>query len=316
MNPLSVFRVLIRCLLVFGLSGLYVNATADTCGAQGERPCKVGERIPSCDFNLVEAAGQCIRPECGAAGMKPCTVLQRPSFAVLLGLPVARGCDVDMRFNLTTGNCEHPPCGAEGAAACPVWERVPSCDVNLVESAGKCVHPRDCGRLNQRSCDAMERLNRPCDINLVVRNGVCSQAGNPNAVQPVQQPPQPSPSPAPAPAPANPAPANPAPPKPAQPPAAPPGPVLAPPLMTGGPLFPAGVPEPDTDRLGADLYGFPLTQANAQACQATCDAHAQCAAWTFVKPGVKGPAAMCFLKSTIATARRDTCCISGVKPRR
>lgn len=300
MNSLSVFRVLIRCLLAFGLSGLYVNASADTCGGWGERPCKVGERIPSCDINLVEGAGQCTHPDCGAVGMRPCTVVQRP-----LGL----GCDRNLITKPTTGECDHPRCGTEGGSACGVLERVPSCDVNLIESGGKCLHPLNCGRLDQRPCESVERWGRPCDINLVVRSGVCSQAGNPNAVQPVQQPPQPAPPPAPAPA-------NPAPPKPAQPPAAPPGPVLAPPPMTAGPLFPPGVPEPDTDRLGADLYGFPLTHANAQACQATCDAHAQCAAWTFVKPGVKGPAAMCFLKSASATARRDTCCISGVKPRR
>lgn len=33
-----------------------------------------------------------------------------------------------------------------------------------------------------------------------------------------------------------------------------------------GPLFPVALPESDTDRLGSDLYGFTLTQANAQAC--------------------------------------------------
>jgi hypothetical protein len=39
-----------------------------------------------------------------------------------------------------------------------------------------------------------------------------------------------------------------------------------------------------------------------------------CRAWTFVKPGVQGPQARCWLKHQAPEARPHPCCISGVKP--
>src|SRR5512140_3943704 len=41
------------------------DARADYCGADGERACTIPEKFPSCNVNLVEGAGRCIRPQCG-----------------------------------------------------------------------------------------------------------------------------------------------------------------------------------------------------------------------------------------------------------
>jgi PAN domain len=102
------------------------------------------------------------------------------------------------------------------------------------------------------------------------------------------------------------------PPAPATPPAPgtaamqPPAPVPAQPAQ-------AGAMEHDTDRLGNDMYGFNVAQADPAMCQAACMVNGQCAAWTYVKPGIKGPLPRCYLKSAAPTPSPDTCCVSGVK---
>jgi len=79
-----------------------------------------------------------------------------------------------------------------------------------------------------------------------------------------------------------------------------------PPASTGG-------QEMDTDRMGNDIYGFPMTQADPTQCQAACNANAQCKAWTYVKPGVKAAEAYCFLKNPAPAASPNSCCVSGAK---
>lgn len=74
-----------------------------------------------------------------------------------------------------------------------------------------------------------------------------------------------------------------------------------------------GALEADTDRVGADLWGFVLAQPDPAQCRAVCGAVSDCQAWTYMKPGVRGPGAMCFLKNGIPQAQRNPCCISGVK---
>ena len=67
------------------------------------------------------------------------------------------------------------------ANACIVLERIPSCDVNLVEQVGRCVRPALCGRAGQAPCTVSVRGFLGCDFNLVERVGQCQRAGSPDA---------------------------------------------------------------------------------------------------------------------------------------
>jgi hypothetical protein len=52
---------------------------------------------------------------------------------------------------------------------------------------------------------------------------------------------------------------------------------------------------------------------NAVACESTCDGTPDCAGWTWVKPGLQGPQAVCWIKKQIVSTRRSNCCISGYR---
>ena len=84
------------------------TSEAGSCGANGQRPCTVWERIPSCDSGLVEdlARGKCVR-------ITPTT-------------PTGGG---------NNGQTLH--CGADNQRPCRLWERTPSCDSGLFEDIGK-----------------------------------------------------------------------------------------------------------------------------------------------------------------------------------
>ena len=69
--------------------------------------------------------------------------------------------------------------------------------------------------------------------------------------------------------------------------------------------------EPGTDRMGGDYKGFAVS--DPASCQKACETDPACKAFTFVKAGVKGPQAMCFLKSTIPPSTPDSCCTSGAR---
>lgn len=71
--------------------------------------------------------------------------------------------------------------------------------------------------------------------------------------------------------------------------------------------------ELDTDRPGEDYSSFELDRPNPQICRSRCAKDVQCRAYTYVKPGVQGPKARCWLKTTAPAAARNSCCISGVK---
>lgn len=71
--------------------------------------------------------------------------------------------------------------------------------------------------------------------------------------------------------------------------------------------------ETGTDRLGADYKGFALDGSEPQLCRQACADDPACKAYSYVKPGVKGPKAMCFLKSSVAPATPNDCCTSGSK---
>ena len=71
--------------------------------------------------------------------------------------------------------------------------------------------------------------------------------------------------------------------------------------------------EPGVDRPGADLSSFDLPQADLALCRQACEEQAACKAYTYVKPGVQGPKARCWLKSSVPPAMANSCCTSGVK---
>lgn len=70
--------------------------------------------------------------------------------------------------------------------------------------------------------------------------------------------------------------------------------------------------EAGMDKLGSDYRGF-ATGRDPQACRQACADDAACQAYTFVKPGIKGPEAMCFLKSAAPPSVANDCCVSGAK---
>lgn len=71
--------------------------------------------------------------------------------------------------------------------------------------------------------------------------------------------------------------------------------------------------ETDTDRMGSDYSGYDLSAADPQLCRTACDSDAQCKAYTYVKPGVQGPNARCYLKNAVPAPSPNSCCVSGVK---
>ncbi len=68
-----------------------------------------------------------------------------------------------------------------------------------------------------------------------------------------------------------------------------------------------------TDLLGGDYKSAELAKAEPKLCQEICANDPKCAAFTYVKPGIKGPKAVCFLKSEVPASTADQCCLSGVK---
>lgn len=118
-------------------------------------------------------------------------------------------------------------------------------------------------------------------------NGKSVQAALPNAQAPIARP-----SPAP------------------QPPKPVPNPVIA----TGHPTaalnqaFMVGIDMP-----GADYRNTALNDNNANSCQEMCAKDAACLAWTWVKPGVQNPKAMCWLKNAILPSHPNANTTSGIK---
>jgi hypothetical protein len=79
----------------------------------------------------------------------------------------------------------------------------------------------------------------------------------------------------------------------------------------------SGVPvrafEPGVDRPGSDYKLLDLHDTDPTACQAACQSDKQCRAWTYVRPGVQGPNARCWLKDFIPAASSNECCTSGAR---
>jgi len=317
------FTALTLCLLLL-YAGL---AQADECGLENGRPCAIAERVPSCNINLIENNYRCEAVACGKVGGQACAVTQRFVWDYFLAKPAPLPCDVDLVER--NGTCVRLNCGAEGQAPCTIFDRIPSCNINLVEEPGRCLHP-NCGRLGQVACAPSPKRRMKCDVHLVEQNGVCAKAGTPGAPAAGNHgatsvggggtyvpPPSPQPTnpgtgmsgggtgtqPLPPPRPPAPQPGN-------------PGAGTSGSGGNGSPPVPStsnNAQEIDTDRMGNDIYGFPMSQADPSPCQSACNAHAQCQAWTYVKPGIKGPEAFCFLKNPTPAPTRNNCCVSGAK---
>jgi hypothetical protein len=86
-------------------------------------------------------------------------------------------------------------------------------------------------------------------------------------------------------------------------------------LLSAGTTAYAAPMERNTDRPGADYRSFDLPTPKPARCRNACAREARCQAWTYVRPGVQGPHARCWLKHAVPQPRHDTCCVSGVKRR-
>jgi hypothetical protein len=76
---------------------------------------------------------------------------------------------------------------------------------------------------------------------------------------------------------------------------------------------PSPLADANTDRPGQDLRGFNLNTTNPNDCEAACAGDRKCKAWTYVKPGVQGAKARCWLKRDVPPPRQNNCCVSGLK---
>ena len=73
--------------------------------------------------------------------------------------------------------------------------------------------------------------------------------------------------------------------------------------------------EYDTDRPGGDLGPPTAVKADPQNCSILCQADERCVAWTYVRPGVQGSDAMCWLKNQLTPPTKNSCCVSAIEPR-
>jgi hypothetical protein len=71
--------------------------------------------------------------------------------------------------------------------------------------------------------------------------------------------------------------------------------------------------EIDTNRFGGDYTLLATKADHIELCEEACRTDLKCLAWTYVKPGVQGAQANCWLKSIVPAVSGDTCCVSGTK---
>jgi hypothetical protein len=71
--------------------------------------------------------------------------------------------------------------------------------------------------------------------------------------------------------------------------------------------------EPNFDRPGMDFKNFDVASEDPGICESACNNDQRCKAWTYVRPGVQGSKARCWLKSGIPPLRSNACCTSGIK---
>lgn len=71
--------------------------------------------------------------------------------------------------------------------------------------------------------------------------------------------------------------------------------------------------EPNRDRSGGNYRSFELRSPRPEACRDACASDRRCQAFTYVKPGIQGRRAKCWLKRTAPRSVRNACCVSGAK---
>jgi hypothetical protein len=71
--------------------------------------------------------------------------------------------------------------------------------------------------------------------------------------------------------------------------------------------------ERDSNRPGNDYTSTDLPAPDPALCARACEQDARCRAFTYIAPGIQGPAARCWLKDGVPAAHPDRCCVSGVK---
>jgi hypothetical protein len=71
--------------------------------------------------------------------------------------------------------------------------------------------------------------------------------------------------------------------------------------------------EPNIDRPGMNYTSFDLKKPKPKRCRKACAKDPKCKAYTYVKPGIQGPKARCWLKYGVPPPKNDPCCVSGVK---
>ena len=69
----------------------------------------------------------------------------------------------------------------------------------------------------------------------------------------------------------------------------------------------------DMDRPGNNYRNFDLPQPDPNLCLEACQKESRCKAFTYVKPGVQGRSARCWLKDAVPPEKPSDCCVSGVK---
>jgi PAN domain len=68
----------------------------------------------------------------------------------------------------------------------------------------------------------------------------------------------------------------------------------------------------NTDMPGSDYNNFEVGGTPDQ-CRTRCLKEARCQAWTFVRPGIQGRRAHCWLKDRVPQAVPNRCCTSGTR---
>ena len=196
------------------------NPVATPCGGVGQRACCVTERVPSCNpgahevlgcsgnctcggpnpAGALKAIGHCeanpVVTPCGGPGQRACCVTERipscnPGMKEVLGCSGNCTCGGPNPAGAlkAIGHCVAQTCGGLGQRACCVTERVPSCDLGLLEVPGctgdcKCGGANPLGALNaighcENGCTAaksiVEKLERDLANAKNQLNNFCSQ---------------------------------------------------------------------------------------------------------------------------------------------
>ncbi len=71
--------------------------------------------------------------------------------------------------------------------------------------------------------------------------------------------------------------------------------------------------EQNSDLLGHNLSSFTMRAPDFRICQQACEQDRRCRAATYVKPGVQGPNARCYLKHTLVPRQPNNCCTTWIR---